>query len=190
MILPIVAYGHTLLRKKAVEIDKDYPNLNELIENMFETMYATSGVGLAAPQVNLSIKLLVFDTTPFAEDVPEADGFKRVIINPVIVEESGQDWKFNEGCLSIPDVREDVIRKANIRIQYYDEKFVFHDEKYSNVMARVFQHEYDHLEGTLFVDRVPSLRKVLLKRKLMDISKGNIDVDYKMIFPNRKKKRR
>jgi peptide deformylase len=190
MILPIVAYGHSLLRRKAVEIDKDYPGLDELIENMFETMYATSGVGLAAPQVNLSIRMFVVDATPFAEEVPEAEGFKKAMINPIILEESGDEWKFNEGCLSIPDVREDVLRKPNIHIQYYDENFVFHDEKHSKVMARVIQHEYDHLEGVMFVDRVPSLRKMMLKRKLQDISKGNIDVDYRMIFPNRKKGRR
>ena len=190
MILPIVAYGHSLLRKKSVEIDEDYPNLNELIENMFETMYATSGVGLAAPQVNLSIRLLVLDATPFAEDIPEARGFKRAMINPVILEESGEEWKFNEGCLSIPEVREEILRKPDIHIQYYDENFVFHDEKHSDVMARVIQHEYDHLEGVLFVDRVPGLRKVLLRRKLLDISKGNINVDYRMIFPNKKKGRR
>ncbi len=190
MILPIVAYGHSLLRRKSVELNKDYPGLNELIENMFETMYETSGVGLAAPQVNLSIRLVVLDATPFADDVPEAKGFKKAMINPVILEESGEEWKFNEGCLSIPEVREDVLRKPNIHIQYYDENFVFHDEKHSDVMARVIQHEYDHLEGVLFVDRVPGLRKVLLRRKLLDISKGNINVDYRMIFPNRKKRRR
>ena len=190
MTLPILAYGHSTLRKKAVEIDKDYPGLDELIENMFETMYATSGVGLAAPQINLSIRMFIVDASPFADEVPEAEGFKKALINPVILDESGEEWKFNEGCLSIPEVREDVFRKPNIHIQYYDENFVFHDEKHSDVMARVIQHEYDHLEGIMFVDRVPGLRKVLLQRKLQDISKGNIDVDYRMIYPNRKKRRR
>jgi len=190
MILPITAYGHPTLRRVAGEIDKDYPNLDELIKDMFETMYATNGVGLAAPQVNLPIRLLVMDATPYAEEDPQARGFKKVIINPKIVEESGDDWVFNEGCLSIPDIREDVSRKPHIRIQYYDENWNFYDEKYTSVMARVIQHEYDHLEGVLFVDKVSNIRKVLLKRRLLDISKGNIEVSYKMIFPLQKKARR
>ncbi|MCF8369806.1 MAG: peptide deformylase [Bacteroidales bacterium] len=190
MILPITAYGHPTLRKVASEIDKSYPNLQELIDNMYETMYTSSGVGLAAPQVNRSIRLLVLDATPFAEEVPEAEGFKRVMINPYIIEESGEEWTFNEGCLSIPDIREDVSRKPKIRIQYYDGNWEFHDEKYDDVMARIIQHEYDHLEGILFVDRINSMRKMLLKRKLQDISKGNITVGYKMIFPVGKKAKR
>jgi peptide deformylase len=190
MILPITAYGHPTLRKVAREIDKDYPNLEGLIKDMYETMYATNGVGLAAPQVNLSIRLLVMDATPYAEEDPQARGFKKVIINPKIVEESGVDWVFNEGCLSIPDIREDVSRKPHIRIQYYDENWNFFDETYTSVMARVIQHEYDHLEGILFVDKVSNIRKVLLKRRLLDISKGNIEVSYKMIFPLQKKARR
>ena len=190
MVLPITAYGHPILRKVAKEIDKDYPGLQTLIENMYETMYATSGVGLAAPQVNLSIRLLVMDATAYAEEDPQAKDFKRVIINPEIIEEEGDEWTFNEGCLSVPDIREDVVRKPNIRIQYYDENWKFHDEKYNSVMARIIQHEYDHLEGILFVDRVSNIRKMLLKRRLLDISKGNIDVKYKMIFPLKKKGRR
>ncbi|MCD4665795.1 MAG: peptide deformylase [Bacteroidales bacterium] len=190
MILPVVAYGHPLLRRVAKEIDKDYPGLNELIENMYETMYSSSGVGLAAPQINLSIRMFVLDASPFADEVPEAEGFKRVFINPYIIEEDGEEWSFNEGCLSIPEIREDVVRKPKIRIQYYDENFKFHDEQYDNVMARIIQHEYDHLNGILFVDRVSNIRKVLLKRKLLDISKGNISVDYKMIFPKKKKGRK
>lgn len=190
MILPITAYGHPILRKVAKNIDKDYPYLDTLIADMFETMYATSGVGLAAPQINLSIRLLVIDATPYAEEDQQARGFKRVMINPHIVEETGDEWVHNEGCLSIPDIREDVSRKPNIRIQYYNEKWEFFDERYTSVMARIIQHEYDHLEGVLFVDRVSNLRKVLLKRRLQDISKGNIDVGYKMIFPLLKKARR
>jgi peptide deformylase len=190
MILPITAYGHPVLRKVAREIDKNYPGLEELIDNMFETMYSSGGVGLAAPQVNLSIRLIVIDATPYAEEAPEAKDFKRVFINPRIIEESGDEWSFNEGCLSIPDIREDVERKPKLRIQYYDQNWEFHDETYDSVMARILQHEYDHLEGVLFVDKVSSIRKMLLKRRLQDISKGNIDVDYKMIFPNKKKSRK
>jgi len=190
MILPITAYGHPILRKVAKSIDKNYPNLNGLIADMFETMYATSGVGLAAPQVNLSIRLLVMDATPYAKEDPQAEGFKKVLINPVIIKQEGDEWMFNEGCLSIPDVREDIMRKPKIQIQYYNENWEFFDEEYTSVMARIIQHEYDHLEGILFVDKVSNLRKVLLKRKLLDISKGNIEVDYKMIFPLKKKNRR
>ncbi len=190
MVLPITAYGHPTLRKVAREIDADYPGLDELIDNMYETMYESRGVGLAAPQVNLSIRLLVLDATPFSDEVPEAKDFKRVLINPQIVEETGEEWSFNEGCLSVPEIREDVVRKPRIRIQYYDDKWVFHDETYDNVMARIIQHEYDHLEGVLFVDKISSIRKMLLKRKLQDISKGEIDIDYKMIFPAKKKGRR
>ena len=190
MVLPITAYGHPVLRKVAVEVDEDYPNLQQLIDDMFETMYATSGVGLAAPQVNLPIRLIVMDATAYAEEDPQAKDFKRVLINPEIIEEEGEEWVFNEGCLSVPDIREDVIRKPNIRIQYYDENWKFHDEKYNSVMGRIIQHEYDHLEGILFVDRVSNIRKMLLKRRLLDISKGNIDVKYKMIFPLKKKRMR
>ena len=190
MILPITAYGHPVLRKIGVDIDEDYPNLQQLIDDMYETMHATSGVGLAAPQVNLPIRLLVMDATPYAEEDPQAKDFKRVLINPEIIEEEGENWVFNEGCLSIPEIREDVERKPNIRIQYYDENWKFHDEKYTSVMARIIQHECDHLEGILFVDRVSNIRKMLLKRRLLDISKGNIDVKYKMIFPLKKKGKR
>jgi len=190
MVLPITAYGHPVLRKVARDIDKDYPGLKELISDMYETMYATHGVGLAAPQVNLSIRLLVMDATPYSEEDPAAKDFKRVLINPKIIEESGDEWTFNEGCLSIPEIREDVIRKPKIRIQYYDENWEFHDETYEGVMGRIIQHEYDHLEGILFVDKISSIRKMLLKRRLSDISKGEIDIDYKMIFPNKKKRRK
>ncbi len=190
MVLPILAYGHPTLRRISEDIEKDYPGLDELVEDMFDTMYLTSGVGLAAPQVGKSIRLFIVDAAPFAEDVPEAKGFKKVFINAQIVEEKGEEWSFNEGCLSLPDIREDVIRKPGIRIQYYDENFEYHDDRITKVMARIIQHEYDHLEGVLFVDRISNIRKMLLKRKLSDISKGNIDVDYKMIFPKKKKGRK
>lgn len=190
MVLPITAYGHPVLRKVATEVDEDYPNLQQLIDDMFETMYATSGVGLAAPQVNLPIRLMVMDATAYAEEDPQAEDFKRVLINPEIIEEDGEEWVFNEGCLSVPEIREDVSRKPNIRITYYDENWKFHDEQYDSVMGRIIQHEYDHLEGILFVDRVSSIRKMLLKKRLLDISKGNIDVKYKMIFPLKKKGKR
>jgi peptide deformylase len=186
-MLPIVAYGHTNLRKKSDDIGPDYPNLKELIEEMFITMHESNGVGLAAPQINRSIRLFVVDATPYAKEYPEVDGFRKVFINPVILDESGKEWSFNEGCLSIPDIREDVIRKPNVRLEYFDENFIRHEEEFTGVVARIIQHEYDHLEGILFVDRINSLRKTLLKRKLNDISRGNIDVDYKMIFPLQKK---
>ncbi len=190
MVLPILAYGHPTLRRISEDVEKDYSGLDELVEDMFDTMYLTSGVGLAAPQVGKSIRLFIVDASPFAEDEPEASGFKKIFINAQSVEEKGEEWSFNEGCLSLPDIREDVIRKPGIRIQYYDENFEYHDDKFIKVMARIIQHEYDHLEGVLFVDRISNIRKMLLKRKLSDISKGNIDVDYKMIFPKRKKGRK
>ena len=187
-MLPIVAYGHPTLRKISREIDKDYPGLNQLIEDMFDTMYTSIGVGLAAPQVNKSIRLFIMDATPYAEDYPDAKDFKKVFINPKIVEEDGKDWVFNEGCLSIPHIREDITRKSKVRIQYYDQEFNFHDETYSGVTGRIIQHEYDHLEGILFVDKTSPWKKTLLRRKLNDISRGNIEVSYKMIFPEKKKK--
>jgi peptide deformylase len=196
MVLPIVAYGDPVLRKVASEIDKNYKDLDKLIENMFETMYAATGVGLAAPQVGKSIRLFIVDASPFAEDKDENDepiavnqelkDFKKIFINAKIVNEVGEEWKFNEGCLSIPKIREDVFRKPKLRIQYYDEKFKFHDEEYEGVAARIVQHEYDHIEGKLFTDRINPLRKRLLKGKLADITKGNVDVSYKMKFPVKK----
>ncbi len=188
MKLPIVAFGHPVLRKVSQEIEKDYPNLNELIDNMFETMYSSNGVGLAAPQVNLSIRLFIVDASPYGEEKPELKEFKKVFINAHIIEEEGEEWDFSEGCLSIPDIHEDVSRKPRIRIQYFDPDFNYHDERYEGIPARIIQHEYDHLDGILFVDRISSLRKMLLKRKLNDISTGNIDVSYKMIFPVKKKR--
>ncbi len=188
MILPVLAYGHPALRKIAVDIDKDYPGLDQFIADMFETMYSSNGVGLAAPQVNRSIRLFIIDATPYAEDFPGETDLKRVFINAQIIEESGEEWAFNEGCLSIPQIREDVMRKSELRIQYYDENFNFRDERLQGVFARVIQHEYDHLDGILFVDLINPLRKMMLKRKLSEISKGIVKTDYKMIFPLAKKK--
>ncbi|HOI86914.1 MAG TPA: peptide deformylase [Lentimicrobium sp.] len=188
MIMPIVAYGHPTLRKKAEDITKDYPGLQQLIADMFETMYVSNGVGLAAPQVNRSIRLIVMDATPYADEFPGETNLKRVFINAKIVEETGEEWSFNEGCLSIPEIREDVMRRSELRMQYYDENFEFHDERITGVLARVIQHEYDHLEGILFVDRINPLRKIMLKRKLTEITKGMVKTDYRMLFPLAKKK--
>lgn len=188
MILPIVAYGHPTLRKIAGEIEQGHPGLDELIENMYETMYQSEGVGLAAPQVNQSIRLFVIDASPYEKEVPEFKGFKKIFINPHIIEETGEEWAFNEGCLSVPEIREDVMRKPRIRIQYQDREFNTYDEIYDGIPARIIQHEYDHLEAKLFVDRINPLRKILLKRRLNDISAGNIEVKYKMLFPAKKKK--
>lgn len=188
MILPIVAYGHPTLRKTAVDIEPDHPGLKELTDNMFETMYSSDGVGLAAPQVNQSIRLFIIDASHYADEQPELKDFKKVFINAHILEEEGEEWAFNEGCLSIPEIREDVLRQPRVRLQYQDENFKKHDEVFEGIAARIIQHEYDHLDGILFVDKVNSLRKILLKRKLNDISTGKVNVPYKMIFPSLKKK--
>lgn len=183
MKLPVIAYGDPVLKRKATEIPKDYPSLSNLINDMFDTMYGAHGVGLAAPQIGLSIRLFVVDGSPFDEDEDELKGFKKVFINPVITEESGEKWDFNEGCLSIPDIREDISRKPSITISYYDGNWVKHEEKYTGLAARIIQHEYDHVEGKLFTDKLSPLRKTMLKNKLDSISKGQIKVDYKMKFP-------
>jgi peptide deformylase len=196
MIFPIVAYGDPVLKKVGVEINKDHPGLKELIANMFETMYDASGVGLAAPQIGKSIRLFIVDASPFADDKDD-DGkpmeeykglkdLKKVFINAKITEEKGEEWKFNEGCLSIPKIREDVLRLPKIKIQYYDENFKRHEESYEGVAARIIQHEYDHIEGKLFVDRINPMRRKMLKGKLEDITKGKVDVAYKMKFPKKK----
>lgn len=179
MVYPIVIYGSPMLRRVAKEIDREYPGLTELIENMFETMLVSDGVGLAAPQIGKSIRLFIMDTTPMAEDDPELDGFRRVFINPKIVEETGDFWAYSEGCLSLPLLREEVSRHASVRIQYYDEQFEFHDETYEGIKARVIQHEYDHLDGILFVDRIAPLKKKLIKGKLNDIARGKTKAAYK-----------
>lgn len=196
MILPIVAYGDPVLKRKAKEIQKDYPKLDTLIENMWESMYNAHGVGLAAPQVGLSIRLFVIDASPFAEDddlieneETDLKDFKRVFINPVIIEENGDEWDFNEGCLSIPDVREDVFRQPNIKIEYYNQNFEKQTEELSGLAARVVQHEYDHIEGILFTDKLSSLKRKLIKGKLNNITKGKVKVDYRMRFPQLKKRR-
>lgn len=196
MILPIVAYGDPVLKKKALEIDKDYPKLEALIANMYETMYGASGVGLAAPQIGLAIRIFLVDASPFAEDEDltedekaQLKDFKKTFINPVILEEEGDEWVFNEGCLSIPDVREDVCRQPKIKIQYQDEFFNTNVEEYDGLIARIIQHEYDHIEGVLFTDKLSSFKKRLLKGKLQNISKGKIRVDYRMRFPAMSKKR-
>lgn len=196
MILPIVAYGDPILRKVGVDIDKTYPKFKELITNMWDTMYNASGVGLAAPQIGLAIRIFLVDTTPFAddEDLSEAEqkalnGFKKIFVNAKIEEETGKDWDFNEGCLSIPDVREDITRKDTIMITYQDENFKKYTETYDGLLARVIQHEYDHIEGILFTDKLSTLKKRLLKGRLANISKGKINADYRMRFPNIKKGR-
>lgn len=189
MILPIIAFGDPVLRMVAKEISNDYPKLQEIISNMFITMYEAQGVGLAAPQIGASIRLFVIDTSPFADDDPELDGFKKVFINAKIIEEEGTKWVFNEGCLSFPKLREDVYRLPRTRITYFDENFIFHDEWYDGIKARVIQHEYDHIEGIVFIDHLSSLKKTLIKRRLSDISKGFVKVDYKMKFLQLKKSR-
>jgi peptide deformylase len=196
MILPIIAYGDPVLRKKGIEINSDYPKLQELIETMHETMYNAFGVGLAAPQIGLPIRMFIVDASPFAEDdtlseeeINELKDFKCTFINAKIIEEEGEEWLFNEGCLSIPNVREDVSRKPHIKIEYQDENFETHNKEFSGILARVIQHEYDHIEGILFTDLISSFKKRLIKGKLNNISKGNIKVDYKMRFPDVKKKR-
>ncbi|AZI24872.1 MULTISPECIES: peptide deformylase [Pedobacter] len=186
MKLPIVAYGDPVLKKVGTDIDKDYPELKELIANMFDTMYYANGVGLAAPQIGLPIRLFIVDTGEEEDGTP---GYKRVFINAQIIEETGEPWSFNEGCLSIPDIRENIMRKPNIKVNFFDENWVEHTEDVDGLPARVIQHEYDHIEGKLFTDKVSILRKTMLKSKLDAISKGNIKTDYKMRFPNKSKKR-
>jgi len=186
MKLPIIAYGDPVLKKVCSPIEESYPDLKQLITNMFETMYHAHGVGLAAPQIGLPIRLFIVDT---GADEKDKDSFKKVFINAEILEETGEPWAFNEGCLSIPEIREDVMRKPNVRIRYYDENWALHEEEVTGMPARVIQHEYDHIEGTLFTDKLGLLRKRMLKSKLDAISKGNIHADYKMKFPNQKRKR-
>ena len=185
MILPIVAYGDPVLRKKCEEIDPSYENIQEFIDNMFDTMNSANGVGLAAPQVSRSIRIFIVDASPLAEEEDDETliNFKKVFINAEMLSEDGDAWEFNEGCLSIPEVREDIKRKPYIQIRYYDREFKQHTERFSDLPARIIQHEYDHIEGILFTDHLNPLRKRLLKRKLTDISKGKIDIGYKMKFP-------
>ena len=188
MIYPILVYGHPVLKKVASDIEKDYPGLEKLIEDMFETMHYAEGLGLAAPQIGKSIRMFVIDGEPIAEDEPELAGFKKVFINAKIVEKVGDQVPMNEGCLSIPNIREEVKRESHIRLQYYDEKWEYHDEVFDGYKARVIQHEYDHLDGILFPDRINPLRRRLLKGKLTDISKGKFEADYNTILPGQKVK--
>jgi len=180
MILPIYLYGQPVLRKETVEVTPDYPNLKELIQNMFETMYNADGVGLAAPQVGLNLRLFVIDLEPLAEDEPIYSGFKKVFINPRIVEYKGEIVKLNEGCLSLPGLSEAVEREESIRIQYFDEDFKAHDEEYSDFFARCIQHEYDHIEGKLFIDKISAIRKQLIKSKLNNMLKGKVNCHYRV----------
>lgn len=195
MILPIVAYGHPILRKVAHDIDENYPDLKKLIEDMWETMYASNGVGLAAPQINKEIRLFVIDSAQiFAnmeedekkeDNYPDNPGVKQVFINAHVVEEAGDDWAYNEGCLSIPKIREDIKRAEEVTIEFQDENFKKHRKTFNGITGRIILHEYDHIDGKLFIDHISPLKRKLLKRKLDDISKGAIKVDYKMLFPKK-----
>ncbi len=189
MILPILPYGNPILKTKALEINESYPKLKDLLKNMWKTMYSANGVGLAAPQIGLSIRVFIIDTFPFSEqeelskrESSELASFKKVFINPKIIEQNGNDWDFNEGCLSIPDIREDVSRKELIKISFLDENFISKTLVLSGIKARVVQHEYDHLEGILFIDHLSSFKKRILKNKLKNILKGEIKTDYLMKF--------
>ena len=188
MILNIIGYGSPVLKKIAEPIDKDYPNLQELIDNMFETMYHADGVGLAAPQIDLSIKLLTIGYRPYNEDTDTyGDLIERVMINPEIIEEKGEKVFFNEGCLSVPQIHEDVLRPETVVVKYYDRNFVEHTEELTDMLARVAQHEIDHLNGKVFIDRLSGIRKTLLKRKLSDVQAGKVPTKYKMKYSIRKK---
>ena len=191
MILPIVAYGHPVLRKECRDITADYPDLKKLIEDMWETMYSSSGVGIAAPQINRDIRIFVVDTEQIVENFDEEDKrlypnekpVKSVFINAHRVETAGQEWAYNEGCLSIPKIREDVMRPESIRLRYMDENFEEHEDTFDGVTARVIMHEYDHIDGKLFIDYLPAIKKRLIQKKLSDISKGKVRVDYRMLLP-------
>jgi peptide deformylase len=191
LVLPIVAYGHPALRKVCKDITPDYPQLDKFIEDMWETMTASYGVGLAAPQVNKEIRLFIVDTIQMFENMHEVDkaeysdapGIKQLFINAHIQDLDGEEWPYNEGCLSIPKIREDIFRPESITLEYMDEKFQPHTQTFNGLTARVIQHEYDHIEGKLFIDYLPPLKKKLMKGKLTDISKGKVEVDYKMVFP-------
>jgi len=193
MILPIVAYGHPVLRVLCPDIDAQYPDLQKLIADMWETMYRSNGVGIAAPQINKAIRLFVVDTVQIVEGFDEEDkkefpnekGIKAVFINAHKIEESGEPWAYNEGCLSIPKVREDVMRGERVRISYMDENFNPQEAEFDGITARVILHEYDHIEGKLFIDYIAPLKKRLLKKKLDDISNGKVRMDYKMLYPKK-----
>lgn len=184
MIYSIVAYGHPVLKTKAKNVEKGDFDLKTLVDDMYETMYNANGVGLAAPQIGKSIRLFVVDTEPIDED--DEPKLKKAFINPVIIEENGEEWAYEEGCLSIPSIREDVFRKEKIKIQYYDIDWNEHVEEYEGFNARVIQHEYDHIDGILFTDHISAFKKRMLKGKLTNISKGKVPADYKMMFPQKK----
>ncbi len=183
MILPITIYGHPVLRKIAKDIDKNYPDLEKFKEDMWQTMYYSDGVGLAAPQVGHSIRMFVIDCSSFAEEEPELEGFKKMFINAQITERFGEEWTMSEGCLSIPGINENVKRPDGIKIEYYDENWEFHSEEYSGFAARVIQHEYDHLEGIMFTDHCAPIKKRLLRGKLANISRGKFNAKYHTILP-------
>jgi peptide deformylase len=187
MIYPITIIGSSVLRKKTKDIEQDYPGLKQLIEDMFETMYVSDGVGLAAPQIGKSIRLLVIDASPMAEEEPALKDFKKVFINAKITELSEEDEVMQEGCLSIPGVHEEVKRSNKIRIQYFDENFDYHDEYFEGYAARVIQHEYDHLDGILFTDRLSPLKRQFLKGKLLSISKGKFEAKYSFRLGEKKR---
>ena len=182
MILPIVAYGDPVLRQRAQDIPLDSPELPQLISDMYETMYRAHGVGLAAPQIGKSVRLFVVDSAPMEEDESDAKGLKRAFINPEILKEEGEEWAFEEGCLSIPGLRADVYRPENLVIRYFDEQGREHTEAFNGMEARIIQHEYDHIEGILFTDHLPALKKRLIKGRLAKIQKGDVSVDYRMRF--------
>ena len=191
MILPVVAYGHPILRKVCEDITPDYPELEKLIGDMWDTMYHTNGVGIAAPQVNKPVRIFVIDTLQIVEgfddqdrrEYPNEKGIKQVFINARKIEETGKPWAYNEGCLSIPKVREDISRPANVRLRYQDENFQEHEAEFDGITGRVILHEYDHIEGKLFIDYLAPLKKRLIKKRLEDISAGKIKVDYRMLLP-------
>lgn len=183
MILPVYAFGSAVLRQKAADIDRDYPGLDELIDNMFETMYASNGIGLAAPQIGLGIRLFIVDGSEIEDIKPE--GFKEVFINPEILEEFDYKWDYEEGCLSIPHVRADVNRHSKLVIRYRDAEWVEHTREFDGMAARIIQHEYDHIEGILFTDRINPLKRTMLKSRLQNISQGRVNVNYKMKFPKK-----
>ena len=187
MVLPVYVYGMAVLRRIAPDIPEDYEGLDQLIADMFETMRASDGIGLAAPQVGKSLRIFVVDTSPVSEDKgePALKDFIKVFINPYILEEWGDPWSFEEGCLSLPNIREEVLRPSNIRIEYFDENWNLKEEEYDGIRARVIQHEYDHLDGKLFVDKINPIRRKLLTARLNAISRGKVDNDYKIIYPKK-----
>ena len=186
MIYPITVYGEPVLRKVAEPITPDFEDFQQLLADMYETMYVSDGVGLAAPQIGKSLRLFVVDASPAADEEPELEGFKKAFINPQILERYGEEWSMNEGCLSLPEIREDVSRPEKIKIKYLDENFVEHIEEYGGFAARVIQHEYDHLEGILFIDHLSMLRKKMLKGKLTAITKGKVKTSYRIVIPGKK----